>query len=61
MQNLRHEKYETDSPPFDGQSEGRQTLQTSTPRGYEPDCLSGDAGNDSAQRGEISLEAAERS
>ena len=61
MQNLRHEKHETDSPPFDGQSESRQTSQAPAPRGYESDCLSGYAGDNSAERGEVSLEAAERS
>jgi hypothetical protein len=61
MQDLRHEKRETHSPPFDGQSEGRQTPQAPAPRGYEPDRLSGYAGDNSAQRGEVSLEAAERS
>ena len=71
MQDLRNEKHETDSPAFDGQSEGRQTHKAPDPRGYEPDRLPGHARDNPAQRGEVScvgvpkgpppLEAAERS
>jgi hypothetical protein len=53
MSDLRHENPKTESPPTDGQSTSRQTLQTATPRGHEPDCLSGHAGDNPAQRREI--------
>jgi hypothetical protein len=57
MQNLRHEKCQTDSPTLDGESAGRQTSQTPAPRGHEPDCLSGYAGDNSSERGEVTIHA----